>query len=108
MKHYEPGWYADGRLVEVSLVDGPGPCGPVVTVSRHPLAPGTPVRHVNQEWAREATAVIVQAHGPFLDDVYEYVVAAGVDFSRPVSQSNPMTRPAQWSSLAVAVVEAPL
>jgi hypothetical protein len=107
-KHYEPGWDEDGRLLEVYLVDGPGPCGPVVTVSRHPFAPGTRVRHVNQEWAREATAVVVKAHGPFGDGSYEYEVFAGELFAEPVSESNPMTRPTQWSSLAVIVVEARL
>ena len=105
-QHYELGLNAEGELLEIALVGGPGPCGPVVSVSRHPFAPGTRVRHVSQEWAREATAVVVQAHGPFGDGSYEYEVFAGELFAEPVSQSNPMTRPTQWSSLAT--VEASL
>lgn len=67
-----------------------------------PLAVGTLVRHINQEWARPgtATARITAVAGPYNDGSYEYQVLAGWEFARQISADNPMTRTTWWSSLA--------
>lgn len=70
----------------------------------HPLPPGAPVRHINQEWAREATAEIIDWDGPDADGGYEYRVLAGQDFSRQLGFDNVMDRVAQWSSRATIPV----
>lgn len=72
----------------------------------HPLPPGTPVRHVAQEWAREATAEVVHADGPDADGHYEYTVVAGQDFSRRLGFDNVMDRVEGWSSRATIAVPA--
>lgn len=89
-----------GEVVEISVVNGPGPGGVFV----HPLAQGTRIRHVNQAWAKEATAEVRVAHGPYGDDSYEYEVVAGEVFASPLGPDNPMTRLTQWSSQAIVVV----
>jgi hypothetical protein len=70
-------------------------------MTTHPLPPGTPVRHVSQEWARTATAEVIDVNGPDARGGYEYGVLAGQDFSRPLGFDNVMDRFEQWSSRAV-------
>lgn len=69
------------------------------------LPAGTRVKHVNQQWARTATATIRDIKGPYNDGSYEYLVTAGVDFSRPLGPDNPETHETWWSSLAVRPIE---
>jgi hypothetical protein len=69
-------------------------------VTTIPLAVGTPVRHLGQQWAREATATITDVKGPYNDGSYEYEVLAGADFSRRLGDSNPQTRTTWWPSWA--------
>lgn len=74
-----------------------------------PLPVGTHVRHHDQQWsqARRGTAEIITVRGPWPDGAYEYEVLAGRDFSRPLSEHNPMTRRTWWPSHAtVPVTEA--
>lgn len=66
-----------------------------------PLPVGTRVWHINQQWARSATAEITAVMGPYNDGSYEYMVLAGENFARQLGPDNPMTRVAQWSSFAV-------
>lgn len=66
----------------------------------HPLQSGTPVRHVSQEWARAATAEVIDVDGPDADGFYEYRVLAGQDFSRRLGFDNVMDRVEHWSSRA--------
>jgi hypothetical protein len=70
----------------------------------HPLPQSTLVRHIGQQWARAATAVIVDWTGPYPDGSYEYRVRAGVDFSRRIGPDNLAVRETQWSSRTVRTV----
>lgn len=67
----------------------------------HPLPPGTRIRHVGQEWARTATATVLDWTGPYADGSYEYRVRARVDISCRTGPHNPETRETRWSSLSV-------
>lgn len=72
------------------------------------LPTGTKVRHSNQEWARGEgifTAEITEVKGPCGDGTFEYEVLAGRDFSRSISDDNPMDRLAWWSSRCTIPVE---
>ena len=77
-----------------------------MTDTDRPLPVGTRVRHYGQQWpaARTGTATIVDAKGPYYDGSWEYLVLAGVDFSRATGPANPETRETWWSSLATIPV----
>lgn len=77
---------------------------------QHPYPVGSRIRHVNQEWATGDmwTAETTGSIGPYPDGSWEYTVLAGEWFARRLdAEYNPMTRPAQWSSLAVTLVALP-
>lgn len=71
-------------------------------MSEQPMASGTRVHHINQQWAaaRHGTATIREIKGPYRDGSYEYRVDATEDFSRQPGPENPETRSVWWSSLA--------
>lgn len=73
-----------------------------------PLAIGTRVSHVNQQWHRNhmgGTATVYGSEGPYSDGSYEYDVMAGEDIARRTGADNKEIRPTRWSSLAVRKVE---
>jgi len=70
----------------------------------HPLQPGAPVHHVNQQWARAATGIVLSVEGPDHRGAYEYTVQTVVDFSRPAGPDNLMVITTRWPSWAVVAV----
>lgn len=76
-------------------------------MTEHPLAVGTRVRHMGQQWgtARFGTATIQEVKGPYYDDSYEYLVTTGEDFSRSPGPGNPETRQTWWASYTTIPAE---
>lgn len=72
-----------------------------------PLAVGTRVRHVSQQWATGDiwTAEITRVSNRWWDGTFEYDVLAGELFACRLSETNPMTRVTTWSSRCTIPVE---
>lgn len=74
-------------------------------MTARPLAIGTRVTHVNQQWATstatpDGTAEILETRGPCNDGTWEYRVRACRDFSRRPGSDNPIDRETWWNSRA--------